>query len=369
MTDTGKTQGKCIEIRKVKVKSLSHVWLLVTPWTATYQAPPTMGFSRREYWSGLPLPKEDHKYILISVSQRHWFGSVQSFSCVCLFATPWTEAHQASLSITISRSLLKLMSTGSVHDAIQPSHLHRPLLLLPSIFPSIRAFSSESVLCIRWPKYWRFSFNLSLSNAYSGLISFRIDWFDLLAVQGTLKSLFQHQSSKASVLGCLAFLMVQFSHPYMTIGKTIAVTIRNFVDRVMSLLFNVLSKFVIAFLPRIKCLLVSWLQSPFVVILEPKIIKFVTVSIVFPSIWHEVMGPDAKIFIFWILSFKPAFSLSSFTFIKRRFSSSSLACYIPIVSISSKWSLEMLCLNFQNLWVFDISLMIMCFITLKHYGI
>ena len=328
MTDTGKTQGKCVEIEK-----------------------------------------EDHKYTLISVSQRHLFSSVQSLSCVWLIATPWTAAHQASLSIIISRSLLKFMSIESVHDAIQPSHLHRPLLLLLSIFPSIRIFSSELVLCIRWPKYWRFSFNLSLSNAYSGLISFGIDWFELLVVQGRLKSVLQHHSSKASILGCLAFLMVQLSHPYKTIGKTIAVTIRNFVDRLMSLLFNVLSKFVIAFLSRIKCLLVSWMQSPSVVILEPKIIKLVSVSIVFPSIWHEVMGPDAKIFIFWMLSFKPAFSLSSFTFIKRLSSSSSRACYILIVSMSSKWPLEMPCLNFQNLWVFDISLMIMCFITFRHHGI
>ena len=144
-----------------------------------------------------------------------------------------------------------------------------PLFLLPSIFPSIRVFSSESVLCIRWPKYWSFSFSFSPSNEYSGPISFRIDWFDLLAVQATLKSLLQHQSSKASILRCSAFFMVQFSHPYMTTGKTIALARQTFVGKVI-LLFNMLSRLVIAFLPRSKYLLISWLQSPSAVILEPK---------------------------------------------------------------------------------------------------
>ena len=144
--------------------------------------------------------------------------------------------------------------------------LCHPLLLSPSIFPSIRVFSNESVLCIRWPKYWRFSFNISVSNEYSGLISFRMDWLDLLAIQGTLKSLFQHHSSKASVLQCSAFFIVQLSHPYMTTGKTLVLTRQTFVGKVMSLLFNMLSTFVIAFLPRGKCLLISWLQSPSAVI-------------------------------------------------------------------------------------------------------
>ena len=162
--------------------------------------------------------------------------------------------YQTSLSFTISQSLLKLTSIESV---IQPSHL--PLLLLPSMFPSIRLFSSESVLHIRWPKYWSFSFNISSSNEYSGLISFRIDWLDLLAVQETLKSLLQHHSSKASILHCSAFFMVQLSHPYMTNGKTIALTRWTFVSKVMSLLFNTLSRLVIAFLPRSKHLLISWL--------------------------------------------------------------------------------------------------------------
>ena len=161
---------------------------------------------------------------------------------------------------------------------------YHPLLLLPSILPSIRVFSNESILCIRWPKYWSFSFSISLSNEYSGLISFRMDWFDLLAVQGTLKSLFQHHSSKASILWCSAFFIVLLSHPYMTTGKTIALTRWTFVGKVMSLLFNMLSRLVITFLPRSKCRFISWLQSPSAVILEPRKVKSVTVSIVSPSI-------------------------------------------------------------------------------------
>ena len=148
--------------------------------------------------------------------------------------------------------------------------IYCPLLLPPSIFPKIRVFSNESVLCVWWPKYWSFSFNISPSNEYSGLISFSIDWLDLLAVQGTQKSLLQHQSSKASILQCSAFFIVQLSHPYMTTGKTMALTRQTFVGKVMSLLFNMLSRLVITFLPRNKCLLISWLQSTYVVILEPK---------------------------------------------------------------------------------------------------
>ena len=169
-------------------------------------------------------------------------------------------------SSTISQSLLKFMSIESV----MPSN-HLILccpLLLPSIFPNIRVFSNESALHIRWPKYWSFSFSISLSNGYSGLISFRIDWFDLLAVQGTLKSLLQHHSSKASILWCSAFFIVQLSHPYMTTGKTIALTGGTFVGKVMSLLFNMLSRLVITFLPKSKHLLISWLQSPSTVVLE-----------------------------------------------------------------------------------------------------
>ena len=148
--------------------------------------------------------------------------------------------------------------------------LCRPLLLLPSIFPSIRVLSNESVLHIRWPKYWSFSFSISPSNEYLGLISFRMDWLDLIAAQGTLRNLLQHHSSKASIIRCSAFFTVQLSHPYMTTGKTIALTRQTFVSKVMSFLFNMLSRLVITFLPRSKCLLISWLQSPSAVILEPK---------------------------------------------------------------------------------------------------
>ena len=182
------------------------------------------------------------------------FGSVQSLSCVQLFATPWTAARQASLSITNSWSLLKLMSIESV----MPSNhliLCRPLLLLPSIFPSIRVFSNESVLHIRWPKYWGFGFSISPSNKHSGLLSFRMDWLGLLAVQGTLKSLLQHHSSKASILWHSAFFIVQLSHPYVTTGKTIALIRRTKQSSVS--VFNMLSRLVITFLPRSKHLLIS----------------------------------------------------------------------------------------------------------------
>ena len=210
--------------------------------------------------------------------------------------------------------------------------LCHPLLLSLSILPSIRVFSNESALCIRWPKYWSFSFSISPSNEYSGLISFRIDWLDLLAIQGTLESLLQHYSSKASILRRSGFFIVQLSHPYMTTGKTTALTRWTFVGKVMSLLFNMLSRSDIAFLPRSKHLLISWLQSPSAVILEPKYIKSLTVSTVSPSICHEVMGPDAMILAFWMLIFKPTFSLSSFTFIKRLFSS--LLSAIRVVSLA-----------------------------------
>ena len=174
----------------------------------------------------------------------------------------------------------------SVKSVMPSNHLICcPLLFLPSIFPSIRVFSSESVLHIRWPKYWSFSFSISPSNEYSGLISFRTDWFDLLAVQGTLKSLLQHHSSKASMLQHSAFFTVLLSHPYLTTGKTIALTRQTFVGKVMSLLFNMLSQLVIAFLPRSKCLLISWLQSPHAVSLQPKKLKCQCFHCL-PSIWH-----------------------------------------------------------------------------------
>ena len=208
--------------------------------------------------------------------------------------TPWTTAHQASLSITNSQSLPKPMSIESV---IPSNHLIlcRPLLLLPSICPSIMIFSNESTLHIRWPKYW--SFNICPSNEHSGLI-FRMDWLDLLAAQGTLKSRLQHHSSKASILRGSDFFTVQLSHPYMTTGKTIALTRWTFVGKVMSLLFNMLSILVITFLPRSKRLFISWLQSPSAVILELQKIKSDTVSTVSPSVCHEVMGPDAMILVF-----------------------------------------------------------------------
>ena len=220
-------------------------------------------------------------------------------------------------------------------ESVMPSNhliLCYPLFLLPSVFSSDRIFSSESVLCIRWLKYWSFSFSLSPSNEFLPLISFRIDWFDLLAVQGTLKSLLQLHSSKASILQHLAFFMVPLSHPYMTTGKSIALTRQTFVSKVMSLLFNMLSSLVIAFLPRSKLLLISWLQLP-AVILEPQNINSFTVFIVSPYICHEVMGPDAMILVFWMLSFKPGFSLSSFTFIKRLFTSSSLSATRVVSSV------------------------------------
>ena len=190
------------------------------------------------------------------------------------------SAPQASLSITNSWGSPKLMSIESV----MPSNhliLCHPLFLLPSIFPSIRIFSNESALPIKWPKYWSFSFNISPANEHPGLISFRMDWMYLLAVQWTLKGLLQHHSSKASILQHSHVFIVQLSHPYITTGKTIALTRWNFVDKVMSLLFNMLSRLVITFLPRSKCLLISWLQSPSAVILEPRKIKLATGSHLF----------------------------------------------------------------------------------------
>ena len=193
------------------------------------------------------------------MSQWTEFSSFLSLSRVQLFATPWTEACQDSLSISNSWSLLKLMSIESV----MPSNhliLCHPLLLMPSIFPSIRVFSNESVLHIRWPKYWSFSFTISFSNEYSGLIYFRMNWLNVLAVHWTLKSFLQQHSSKASIVWHLAFFIVQLSHPYMSTGKSKALTRRTFVGKIMSLLSNMLSRLVLTFFPRSKHLLVSWLQ-------------------------------------------------------------------------------------------------------------
>ena len=259
---------------------------------------------------------------LITKRSTFLFSSVQSVSHVWIFVNPWTAARQASLSITNSWSPPKPMSIESM---MPPNHviLCCPLLLLPPIPPSIRVFSNESALRIRWPKYWSFSFNISPSNEHPGLISFRMDWLDLLAVQGTLKSLLQHHSSKSSILWRSAFFIVQLSHPYMTR--------QTFVGKIMSLLFNMLFRLVTTFLPRSKCLLISWLHAPSALILDPRKINPVTVSTVSPSICHEVMGPNVMILVFWMLSFKPTFSLFSFTFIKRLFSPSSLSA-IRVVS-------------------------------------
>ena len=226
------------------------------------------------------------------------FGSVQSLSHVQRFGTPWTTAGQASLSINNTRSLSKLMSIESVMPS---SHLIlcHPLLLLPPVPSSIRIFSSESTLHMRWPKYWSFSFSISPSNEHPGLISFRMDRLGLLAVQGTLKSLLQHHSSKASILRCSAFFIVPLSHSYMTTGKTIALTRRTFVGKVMSLLLGMLSRLIITFLPRTKCLnfmATVTICSDFGAQKNKVCLK--TVSTVSPSTSHEVIGPDALILVF-----------------------------------------------------------------------
>ena len=221
-----------------------------------------------------------------------------------------------------------------VGDPIQPSH--------PLSSPSPPGFNlSQHQGLFQWVNSLHqvakvLEFQLQHQSFQWTLISFRMDWLDLLAVQGTLKSLLQHHSSKASILWHSAFFIVWLSHPYMTTGKTIALTRRTFVGKVMSLLFNMLSRLVITFLPRSKRLLISWLQSPSAVILEPRKIKSVTVSTISPSTCHEVMGPDAMIYVFWMLNFKPTFSLSSFTFIKRLFSSSPLSA-IRVVSSAYLW--------------------------------
>ena len=252
-----------------------------------------------------------HYFKTTQVRQCNWSVQFSSVAQSCrLFAIPWTAANQASLSITNSWRAAKPI----FNESVMPSHPLSSLLLLHSIFPSIRVFWNESALRIRWTKYCSFSFNISPSNEHPGLI-FRMYWLDLLAVQGTLRSLLQHRSSKASILWHSPFFTVQLSHPYMTTGKTIALTSQTFVGKVMSLLLNMLSRLVITYLPKSKCLLISWLQSPSAVIWEPRKIKSATVSIVSPSICHEVMGPDAMTFVFWMLSFKPIFhsplSLSS----------------------------------------------------------
>ena len=240
------------------------------------------------------------------------FSSAQSLSCVRLFATPWIAARQASLSITNSWSPPKLMSIKSVMPS---SHLILPFSSCPQSLPASGSFPMSQLFT--WGgQSTGVSASVSPSNEHPGLISFRMDWMDLLEVQGTLKSLLQNHSSKAAIFQCSAFFTVQLSHPYITTGKTIALTRWTFVGKVMSLLFNTLSRLVTTFLPRSKHLLISWVQSPSAMISEAKKIKSDTVSTVSPSTSHEVMGPDAMILVFRMLNFKPTFSLSSFTFIQ-----------------------------------------------------
>ena len=228
------------------------------------------------------------------MSLLHHHSSKASVAQLCPNLCDPMDCSRAGFPVHHQLPELAQTHVHRVSDAIQPSHpLPSPICCLLS-FSASGSFP-ESVLCIMWPKYWSFSFSISPSNAYSGLISFRMDWLDLLAVQGTLKPHLQHHSSKASILWHSAFFTVQFSLPHMSTGKTIALTRWTFVSKVMSLLFNMLSRWVIAFLPRSKCLLISWLQSPSAVILEPNKIKSVTVS---PSICHEAMRLEAMILVF-----------------------------------------------------------------------
>ena len=315
---------------------------------------------RAVYLSPLKLPKFDFQIgktmtvlpILNEQMSTFWLFNRETGNCINCFKEfrvvvvvqslshvwlpPLQNAEwQVFLSFTISRSLFGLMSIESVMPA---NHLilWYPVLL-PWIFPGIRDFSNELAVCIRWPKYWSFSFSISPSNEYSGLISLRIDWCDLLAVQGTLKNLQQH-NWKASVFWHSALFMIQLSHPYMTTRKTIALTIWTFVGKGMSLLFDTLSRFLIAFLPRSTHTLILWLQSPSTVVLEPKKIKSVTVSTFPPSVCHEVMGLDAMIFVIWMLSFKLAFSLSPFTLFMKFFSFSSWSSLVSLHFLPLEWS-------------------------------
>ena len=267
---------------------------------------------------------------------------VQSLSHVQLFVTPWMAACHTSLCFTISHSLLNLMSIESV----MPSNhliLCHPLLLLPSIFPSIRVFSSKLALCIRWPKYWSFSFSISPSNEYSGLISFRIDWFALFEVQRVFTST---TIEKHQFFCDLPFLWSNSQHPYMTAGKAIVLTIWTSVSKMMSLLFNMLPSFIIAFLLKSKRLLILWLQLSAAMVLEPKKVKSTIVSTFSPSVSHEVMGLDAIILLFCMLSSKPAFSLFSFTFINR-------LCSFSLLS-----AIRMVSFMYLRLWIFLLVILI-----------
>ena len=256
---------------------------------------------------------------------------VHSLSCVWLFVTLWTATHQTFLSFAISLSLLKI-HVHWVNDAIRTSQ--------PLLAPSLALSFSQHQDLFPWidslhqvAKVLELQFQHQSFQWIFRVDFFRIDWLDLLAVQDSLKTLLQHQSLKALIPQCSAFFMVQLSHPYVTTRKIIALSIPTFVSKVMSLLFNTLSRFAIAFLPRSKHLLISWLQSSSTVILEPKKMKSLTGSTFFPSLCHEVMVPDAMILVFWMLSFEPAVSLSSFTFIKRIFSSSLLSAINVVSSV------------------------------------
>ena len=258
---------------------------------------------------------------------------VQLLSCVWLLVIPWTAACQTSLPVCPSLSPRVCSNSCPLsrwwHPTISSSVTH---FSYSQYFPASRFFPVRQIFLSGSQSIGASaSASIGPSTEYEGLISFRIDWFDLLAVQGTLKRIFQDYNLKASILWCSTFFMVHLSHLCMTTGKTIVLTIWTFVGKVISLLFNMLSRVVITFLLRINHLLISWLQSPSALILEPKKIKFVTVSLNFSSVCHEVMGPDAMIFVFWMVSFKPAFPLSSFTFIKRLFSFSWLSA-IKVVS-------------------------------------
>ena len=258
---------------------------------------------------GMGREDQDGEHVYTHGLFMWMYGKVQFSSVIQSCPTLCDTMNRSTPGLPVHHQLRSSLRLTSIESVMPYGHLifRRSLLLLPPIPPSIRVFSNESTLHVRWPKYWSFSFSSISSKEIPGLISFRMDWLDLLAVQRTLKSLLKHHSSKASILQCSAFFTVQISQPYMTTGKTIALTRWTLVGKVMSLLFNMLSRLVITFLPRSKHLLYSGLQSPSAVILEPQKIKADTVSTVSPSISHEVMGPNAMIFVFWMLSFKPTF--------------------------------------------------------------
>ena len=330
------------------VKLFSHVRLLKTPWTVAHQAPLFMGFFRQEYWSALSFPSPGD---LPDPGIKPRSPSLQ----VDALNSESAGKPILSSSVQFSRSV--------VSDSLQPhesQHTRPPCpsptprvysnscplsqWCHPAISSSVVPFSSQHQGLFQWLFAWGGqSTGVSASTSVLPMICFRMDWLDLLVVQAALKSLLQHNSSKASIFPRSAFFTVQLSHPYMTTGKTTALTRRIFVGKVMSLVFNMLSRLVITFLPRSKHLLISWLQSPSAVILEPPKIKSDTASTVYPSISYEVMGSDAMILVFWMLSFKPTFSLFSFTFLSRPLQNSKYrerfswnTCYLSIKTDSPK---------------------------------